>query len=163
MTEPPAGPRWLDDSQQKVWRAYLLASTLLQDRIDEDLRRQHGLSAVEYEILVRLSESDGQLRMAQLADSLAHSRSRVTHTVARMEDSGMVQRSESTVDRRGVVCRVTDRGMSVLRAAAPDHVETVRGALIDLATPADLAAFGRVMEAVCDTLVAGHPERETRP
>ena len=44
----------------------------------------------EYEILVRLSETpDHQLRMAQLAESLAHSRSRVTHTVKRLEDAGL--------------------------------------------------------------------------
>ena len=51
------------------------------------------LSLTEYEILVRLSERDGrQMRMAQLADALAHSRSRVTHTVARMERAGLVKR-----------------------------------------------------------------------
>ena len=67
--------------------------TLLFDRLDDDLRRQHDLSLAEYEILVRLSEREGgQLRMAQLADALAHSRSRVTHTVKRMEDGGLVER-----------------------------------------------------------------------
>ena len=49
------------------------------------------LSLTEYEILVRLSERpERQMRMAQLADALAHSRSRVTHTVARMEKAGLV-------------------------------------------------------------------------
>ena len=51
------------------------------------------MSLTEYEILVRLSERRAaQMRMAQLADALAHSRSRVTHTVARMEDVGLVTR-----------------------------------------------------------------------
>ena len=31
------------------------------------------------------------MRMAQLADALAHSRSRVTHTVTRMEKAGLVR------------------------------------------------------------------------
>ncbi|MBM9460733.1 winged helix-turn-helix transcriptional regulator [Nocardioides sp. zg-536] len=155
-------PRWLDAGQQKVWRSYLLGSTLLQDRIDEDLRRSHGLSGVEYEILVRLSEAEGRLRMAQLASSLAHSRSRVTHTVKRMEAAGLVQRCGSQEDRRGVVCQLTDHGYARLVAAAPGHVETVRSALIDLVSPEDLAAFGRVMDAVCDRLISAHPERELR-
>ncbi len=51
---------------------------------------------VEYEILVRLSESDGRMRMAQLADSLAHSRSRVTHTIKRMEEADLVERVRLT-------------------------------------------------------------------
>lgn len=155
-------PRWLDGEQQRTWRAFLLGTTLLLDRLDEDLRRDHGLSAVEYEILVRLSEADGRLRMAQLAASLAHSRSRVTHTVKRMEASGLVQRAGSKDDGRGVVCRLTDDGYAMLRTAAPSHVETVRQSLIDLVAPDDLAALGRVMDAVCDQLIDAHPERELR-
>ncbi|WP_364514093.1 MarR family winged helix-turn-helix transcriptional regulator [Nocardioides sp. LML1-1-1.1] len=155
-------PRWLDQEQQRAWRSFLLGTTLLMDRIDEDLRRDHGLSAVEYEILVRLSEADGQLRMAQLAASLAHSRSRVTHTVKRMEGAGLVQRAGSTEDGRGVICRLTDEGLEMLRTAAPSHVETVRQALVDVVPNDDLMALGRVMDAVCDQLIAAHPERELR-
>ena len=60
----------------------VIGTTLLMDRLDDDLRRTFDLSLTEYEILVRLSERPGrQMRMAQLADALAHSRSRVTHTV----------------------------------------------------------------------------------
>ena len=56
--------------------------------LDHDLRRTYNISLTEYEILVRLSETqDGQMRMANLADAIAHTRSRVTHTIARMEDA----------------------------------------------------------------------------
>jgi DNA-binding MarR family transcriptional regulator len=155
-------PRWLDADQQHVWRAFLLGTTLLTDRIDEDLRRLHGISAVEYEILVRLSEADGQLRMARLAAALAHSRSRVTHTVKRMESAGLVQRTDSPDDGRGVIAQLTAKGAKLLADAAPDHVETVRQYLFDLVDPADLAAMGRVMDAVSDRLISEHPERELR-
>ncbi|MFC7500984.1 MarR family winged helix-turn-helix transcriptional regulator [Nocardioides sp. CPCC 206347] len=158
----PAEPRWLDDEQQQAWRSFLLGTTLLLDRLDEDLRRDHGLAAVEYEILVRLSEAGGQLRMAKLAAALAHSRSRVTHTVKRMEGAGLVARCDSTEDGRGVVCQLTPTGAKMLETAAPSHVETVRQSLVDLVPAADLAALGRVMDAVCDQLIAGHPEREFR-
>ena len=67
--------RWLEDGQQRSWRALVMGTTLLFDRLDDDLRRTHDISLVEYEILVRLSERDGQMRMAALADALAHSRS----------------------------------------------------------------------------------------
>lgn len=168
MTEESAAlaagrePRWLDQDQQRAWRSFLLGTTLLLDRLDEDLRREHGLSAVEYEILVRLSEADGTLRMAQLAAALAHSRSRVTHTVKRMEAAGLVVREESPEDGRGVDCRLTAAGLDMLRTAAPDHVETVRQSLVDLVDDDDLKALGRVMDAVCDQLICAHPERELR-
>lgn len=140
----------------------MVGMTLLEDRLDADLHREFGISLTEYEILVRLSERDRRLRMAQLADSLAHSRSRMTHTVARMERSGYVERSVSPDDGRGIVCTLTDRGMALLEAAAPAHVQGVRDYLIDLVDPDDFAALGRVMNTVTDKLIAAHPEAEIR-
>ena len=162
MTDTPS-TRWLDDGQQRSWRALVMGMTLLTDRLDDDLRRAFGISLTEYEILVRLSERDGRrLRMAQLADALAHSRSRVTHTVTRLENAGLVQRSSSPDDGRGVICGMTEAGWELLRAMAPVHVEGVRDHLVDLVSGADLDAVGRVMDAVCDNLVAAHPEMEMR-
>jgi DNA-binding MarR family transcriptional regulator len=139
-----------------------MGTTLLFDRLDEDLRRTFDISLVEYEILVRLSERDGQMRMAALADALAHSRSRVTHTVTRMENAGLVRRSRSDEDGRGIIASLTDTGLDLLVRAAPTHVESVRAHLVDLVDDADFEALGRVMDAVADHLVAAHPEMEIR-
>ena len=139
-----------------------MGTTLLFDRLDDDLRRAHDISLVEYEILVRLSERDGQMRMAALADALAHSRSRVTHTVTRMEKAGLVQRSSSPEDGRGIVATLSDKGRDLLERAAHMHVTSVRTHLVDLATDADFSALGRVFDAVADHLVSAHPEMEIR-
>ena len=158
------GTRWLDADQQASWRAFAVGVTLLLDRLDADLQRAFGLSLTEYEILVRLSERpQRQLRMAQLADALAHSRSRVTHTVTRMERAGLVERTTSPEDGRGIVCRMTEQGYDVLVAAAHVHVTGVRDYLVDLVDPGDFAALGRVMDAVSDRLIACHPEMDIRP
>lgn len=158
-----AETRWLDADQQRSWRAFLLGTTLLFDRLDDDLRRRHGASMVEYEILVRLSEADdGRLRMAQLADALAHSRSRVTHTIKRMEDAGLVRRTDSPEDRRGVFAEISDDGRGLLEQMAPTHVAGVRAHLVDIAESDDLIAMGRLMNAVADQLIAGHPDAEMR-
>jgi DNA-binding MarR family transcriptional regulator len=158
--------RWLSAEQQRAWRAYLVGTTLLTERLDRDLREQHDLSLPEYEILVRLSEvPDRQLRMAELADSLSHSRSRVTHTVARMEAEGLILRTSCPSDRRGVIAEMTDKGFEVLREAAHTHVAGVREHLVDVADTADFAAVGRVFDSVADKLVGSseHPEADIRP
>lgn len=140
-----------------------MGMTLLVDRLDDDLRRGFGISMTEYEILVRLSEApDRRLRMAQLADALAHSRSRVTHTVARLEKAKLAQRSTSTEDGRGVVCTMTDAGWQLLTEMAHTHVAGVRDHLVDLVSAEDLEVVGRVMNAVSDNLIAAHPEMEIR-
>ncbi len=137
--------------------------TLLSDQLEDELREAHGLSLAEYEILVRLSESDErQLRMAQLAGALAHSRSRVTHTVSRMERRGLVERCNSPDDRRGVLARLTPAGWALLQEAAHTHVSGVRAHLVDLASDEDFEALGRVMNAVADQLIVGHPEMDIR-
>lgn len=142
--------RWLSDSEQRDWRSLLLGTAVLFDRLDRDLK-EYGLSLSEYEVLVRLSETPGRtIRMAELATAVQQSRSRLTHTVARLEHDGLVQRTPCEDDRRGVNATLTDAGYQVLVDAAPTHVESVRRALLDLAEPADFAAVGRVFRAVVD-------------
>ncbi len=163
MTANVTPTRWLDAEQQRSWRAYLVGTTLLMDRLDRDLRELHDLSMPEYEILVRLSEApDHRLRMAELADSVSHSRSRVTHTVARMEKDGLVTRSACVSDGRGVEAVLTDNGRERLEAAAPTHVEGVRQLLVDLAGEEDFAVVGRVFNAVTDKLIENNPAADIR-
>jgi DNA-binding MarR family transcriptional regulator len=142
----------------------MMGMTLLEERLDDDLRREFSMSLTEYEVLVRLSERPGRaMRMAQLADAMAHSRSRVTHTVARMQNAHLVVRSTSPEDGRGIVCTLTERGHDLLVEAAPVHVKGVRDYLVDLASTDDFAALGRVMNAVTDGLIECHPEADIRP
>lgn len=158
-----AQTRWLDPEEQRSWRGLVVGTTLLMARLDGDLRAAFNISLTEYEILVRLSERpDRQLRMAQVADSLAHSRSRVTHTVKRLEEAGFVQRSTTPEDGRGVVCTMTDAGWDVLEKAAHLHVTGVRENLVDLVGSDDFDALGRVMNTVTDHLICDHPEMDIR-
>lgn len=151
--------RWLTSEQQATWRAYILGAELLQHQLDRELREEHDLSFSEYEILVRLSEADGRrMRMAILADSMCHSRSRVTHTVARMQRMGLVDREASDVDGRGVEAVMTELGYTRLVEAAPTHVRGVRAHLVDLAEPADFDALGRIFNEVSDRLLRDKPE-----
>lgn len=146
-------PRWLTEEQQVVWRAFLDGMTRIQETLDADLRSR-GLDLAEYEILVRLSESENRsMRMSDLADAARQSRSRLTHTVTRMERKGLVTRAPAPADRRGVMATLTDAGFALLETAAPDHVTAVRAVLVDVVDEADYAALGRAMQAVTATPV----------
>src|SRR3954453_459625 len=163
MTVDTGEVAWLDEEQQRSWRGFLGGTTLLMDRLDRDLRDQHRLSLPEYEILVRLSEAeDGRMRMAMLADSVSHSRSRVTHTVSRMEAAGLVVRDACLSDGRGVEAVLTAEGRKALEEAAPTHVSGVRRLLVDLVDDEDFHAVGRVFNAVTDALIEGNPAMDIR-
>jgi DNA-binding MarR family transcriptional regulator len=126
------GTRWLDDDEQRTWRAFLTAHRLLFDRLERQLQRDAGLPHAYYEILVRLSEApDRTLRMSQLADSSLSSRSRLSHAVARLEAAGWVRRRACDEDRRGAFAELTPEGLAKLESAAPGHVEAVRTDLFD--------------------------------
>jgi DNA-binding MarR family transcriptional regulator len=153
-SQPDTQPqtRWLDAEEQAAWRSYIRATRLL----DEELRRgleDHGLSHPEYEILVRLSEAPGRaLRMSEIAGDVVSSRSRLTHTVARLERDGLVARRASSCDRRGVECALTDRGYALLEQAAHTHVEQVRTHLLDAMSREQFLALGRAMQQVASAL-----------
>ncbi|GAA1840401.1 MarR family transcriptional regulator [Microlunatus capsulatus] len=151
MPRVQTAPRWLDVEQQKVWRAYLLGSARLAERLDADLR-EFGLDLGEYEILVTLSEApDRRVRMSELAEAVHQSRSRLTHTVSRMENAGLVDRASCPTDRRGVWAHLSDEGFRLLEVAAPTHVEAVRRHFVEAMTPEDYAAVGRGFSAVLAT------------
>jgi DNA-binding MarR family transcriptional regulator len=164
MTSTATATRWLTAEQQKAWRTYLMGTTQLTVRLDRDLQERHDLSLPEYEIMVRLSETEGRrMRMSELADSLNHSRSRLTHTVARMERDGLLARSSCADDRRGINAELTDAGVRRLVEAAPTHVEGVRRHLIDIAAPEDLAVIERVFGAVAESICGERPWPGTYP
>jgi DNA-binding MarR family transcriptional regulator len=153
-TGPDANPRWLDQSEQQVWRSFLAATQLLGDRLDQELQRDSGIPHGYYEVLVRLSEVPGrQLRMSELALRSMSSRSRLSHAVARLEERGWVRRESCPTDRRGQLAVLTDAGFSALEAAAPRHVEGVRNHLFDQLTSEQVVQLGEIFGAVADHLM----------
>lgn len=148
-----SGTPWLTDAQQRSWRAFLGGVTVLMDSLDRDLRNQHGVSLSEYEILVRLSEAPNRtMRMAELADHVSLSRSRLTHTVTRLEQANILRRERCDDDGRGVQAVLTDHGLKLLRQAADTHIRGVQDHLIAHASSQELSAIGAVMERVLTDL-----------
>ena len=148
---------WLDDSEQRAWRAYLESTKVLFDALDRQLQRDCDIPHAYYEILVRLSEAPQRaLRMSELADATLSSRSRLSHAVARLEERGWVQRAECATDRRGQVATLTGAGFDVLAAAAPSHVASVRTYVVDALSRDQLAQLTEIGETII-ARVEGRP------
>ncbi|PZR51883.1 MarR family transcriptional regulator [Xylanimonas oleitrophica] len=148
-TQGEAEVRWLDDGQQRAWRAYLEGTARFVAALDRAHDSGSPLSLGEYHLLVQLSEQPGRtLRMSALADGLALSRSRLTHTVDRMERRGLVERQAVPGDRRGVNCVMTEAGWELLVRSAPLHVAAVRRLMVDVLEPEEFEVLGRAMGKV---------------
>ena len=152
--------RWLDDDQQRTWRALLTVAELLPRALDAQLQRDSGLSHAAYIVLAMLSESpDRSRRMSDLARRANQTQSRLSHTVSRLERRGWVRRERSADDGRGNVAVLTDAGWDVVRSAAPGHVAAVRAAVFDVLTPEQTRALEEALQRVVDRL---DPDRSLR-
>ncbi len=152
-TVPGVAQRWLDEEQQRIWRTWLSVTELLPRVLDAQLQRDAGLSHAAYVVLAMLSEAPGRSRrMTDLARRANQSQSRLSHTVARLEERGWVRRERSAEDGRGNVAVLTDAGWDVVRSVAPGHVEAVRAALFDPLTEEQTRALGDALQAVLDRL-----------
>ncbi|MFC8173206.1 MarR family winged helix-turn-helix transcriptional regulator [Streptomyces sp. NPDC057242] len=157
MTEP----RWLTDEEHHVWRAYLHATTLLEDHLDRQLQRDAGMPHVYYGLLVQLSQAPRRrMRMTELAKDAKITRSRLSHAVARLEKNGWVRRENCPSDKRGQFARLTDEGMEVLRKNAPGHVAAVRQALFDRLSADQVKQLGEIMRLMAEGLEPADPDAD---
>ncbi|MGS2642440.1 MarR family transcriptional regulator [Streptosporangium sp. LJ11] len=141
--------RWLDDDEQRTWRAFLAASQLVQEELDRQLQRDSGMPHAYYAVLVKLSEAPGRMmRMSELAAEVNSSQSRLSHAVKRLEERGWVRREPCAADKRVSWAILTDQGLAVLTAAAPGHVEAVRQTLFDRLDPEQLVQLAEICAAI---------------
>jgi DNA-binding MarR family transcriptional regulator len=145
--------RWLDETEQAAWRACLEVMRLLPNRLEDGLQERHGLTFTDYQVLVEVSESDEhRLRMTELAHRTQLSKSRLSHQIGRLERTGLVVRTQCPEDRRGQWVELTEDGWSVLRAAAPQHVEDVRELFFDPLDGLQAEVLAGALRAIADRL-----------
>jgi DNA-binding MarR family transcriptional regulator len=102
---------------------------------------EHGLSSVEFEVLIRLARSvDHQLRMTDLAAQTGLSTSGATRVVDRMERDGLVRRKACATDRRSSYAVVTEAGLTRLNETLPGHLELIEKWFTGLFQPGELRA-----------------------
>lgn len=141
--------RWLDEREQRAWRAFVALYTQLPTVLGRRMQRDSGLSGSDYQILVTLSESpQGRLRAFEIAEATMWEKSRLSHHLSRMAQRGLIERQTCSEDTRYADIVLTPAGRSAIEAAAPRHVSDVRSCFIDPLTPDQLDAFTDACQAV---------------
>jgi DNA-binding MarR family transcriptional regulator len=156
-----AEPRWLEPDEDVAWRSFVLATRLLWSQLERDLQRDAQLALTHYEILGLLAEMPGHaLSLSELALLLQVSPSRLSHALARLEETTWIRREMDGGDRRKWKAVLTEPGMAALREAAPAHVESVRTHVLDALTPAQVAQLGDISRALLAHLAPGFDPAE---
>jgi DNA-binding MarR family transcriptional regulator len=114
------------DAEFAAWRGFLRVHASVVRQLDADLEAEHELPLISYEVLTTLAEHPGgKLRMCDLADAVALSRSGLTRLVDRLSREGLIERAECASDARGAFAVLTDAGRQRQRSAQPMHRESI--------------------------------------
>ncbi|HLU45316.1 MAG TPA: MarR family transcriptional regulator [Natronosporangium sp.] len=117
---------------------------------------EHGLSLVEFEVLVRLARSpQRQLRMTELAGQVALTTSGITRVVDRLERRELVCRQACPNDRRGAWAVLTAAGEERLAAALPEHVALLERHFTGRFSPAELTLLTTRLRQIRDEVHPG--------
>ena len=157
MSTPPAAPDTTSFDDPRITAMGLLVEvyTGLMDRLSPQIG-EHGLSTVDFTVLVRLSRSQGQrLRMSDLAAQTSLSTSGVTRVADRLEKEGLVVRENCPTDRRALYAVLTRDGADRIGGVLPGHLDLLQRWLIDPLSERQLAGLLDGLRTVRDTANPG--------
>jgi DNA-binding MarR family transcriptional regulator len=114
------GRRGLD-----AWRALLEAHATLMRELQTDLVNKTGLDLNDFDVISQLAQAGGGLRMTELAARAFTSRSGLTRRIDRLVGEGLVSRTTTKADARGVVVTLTGAGFARVAETVPIHLRKV--------------------------------------
>ncbi|MCX5395504.1 MarR family winged helix-turn-helix transcriptional regulator [Streptomyces sp. NBC_00102] len=139
--------------RNETYFAFIEAANLLQALMEEQTKRDGGISYLQFVLLARLAGApDGRMRMTDLADSTVHSRSGLSYQGRLLEDAGLIERVPSTDDERSVTAVITETGHATLERVLPGHVEVVEQGMFSVLDDSQLDALSDGLTAVRDRL-----------
>ena len=152
--------------RNETFFAFVEAGNLLQLLMEEQLRRDGGISYLQFVLLARLADArGGRMRMTDLADSTVHSRSGLSYQAGRLEEAGLLQRLRASDDERAVTAAITDAGRDVLARVLPGHVDVVEQGMFSALDAEQVDALTVGLTLVRDrlrSLVPGSAERRRK-
>ena len=154
----------LKETQLRAYYALMDVVSLLRRGIEQQLRENADLTYVQFKMLacLGLDSPDGSLRMTELANEVVFSPSGLTYQAGQLEKMGLVERSPSPDDDRGVTVTITDAGRARLAQALPGHVAVLRALLFTPLTANDVGTLAALLEPVLDHMRGVQPRSARR-
>ena len=138
---------FLEPEEWQSWGAVMMLSRTVQQALDAEMQKAHGLAVTEFDVLITLFNApDHRLRMSVLAERVLLSPAGITHLVTRLERDGMVRREVDRDDRRKWFTVLTAHGNRTLRDARRTHNNVIRETLIAATSQAERRTLQRVWQ-----------------
>lgn len=148
----------LDIAEQRAWENYLDSALRMYATLNRSLTDSHKLTLGDVRLLEVLDRSaTGSVRMGDLAESLLALPSRVTRQIRRLEGLGLVERTSSPDDGRGVLASITDLGRETVGKAMVTYSQAVRVHFLNQLSRPQMAAMGESCRRIGTALRAAGP------
>ena len=134
----------------------VIRSAQLMRQRAEEILKPFGISFPRYELLAVLMFSrSGAMPMTKASARLHLPAASVTHSVAQLEKSGLVERSPDPKDGRGTLVSITDQGIALVSAATPELNRYFQALGLDAAELGQLKALLNKVRRVHGDVVEG--------
>jgi DNA-binding MarR family transcriptional regulator len=111
---------------------FIRAHAAVVRELSAELELEHGLTINDYEVLLRLARADDRrMRRVDLAEEVLLSPSGITRLLQGLERAGWVEKATCESDARVSYAKLTDAGLTKLRAAAKTHVAGIQRVFLD--------------------------------
>ena len=135
----------LSKRRLKMWIRLLGVTRGAEAHLREFLRVTHKTTLPRFDVMAALYRKRDAVTMSELSRMLLVSNGNATTVVDRLENDGLVLRTQSDADRRTVFVALTPAGLAQFEGLAADHERAV-GRVFGGLSEADLDALTDILK-----------------
>jgi DNA-binding MarR family transcriptional regulator len=139
--------RWMP-----AWMALVRTHARVWDRVEAQMRRDHGLTMARYDVLAQLNMAGGRLGLSDLASAIVLSPSGLSKLLDRMEQSDLIRRDPDLRDARSTFATITPKGRALVTKARASHHRFLQQVFGDALSRRDADDLARIMSNVHDAI-----------
>ena len=138
-------PDALSKRRLKMWIRLLGVTRVAESHLREFLRVGHSTTLPRFDVMAALYRRQGGVTMSELSRMLLVSNGNATTVVDRLENDGLVRRTQSDADRRTVFVALTPCGLAQFETLAAEHEREVTK-LFSTVTEADIETLTEILK-----------------
>lgn len=139
------------------WDAFLKSYKTVVGIIDKDLRREVGISLSEYEIIIKVVNAGGRIRLSDLSRQTLLSQSRISRKVDSLEQRGFLAREVAETRPRSSFAVTTETGEAVFHKTLQPFLRTYYRNFLNRIAPDDVPSLVRILGGLIEEKRAARP------
>ena len=148
----------MHDLDSRAWRAFHRIGTRLLPHLGRQVTKHSGISGAEYVVLVALFESiEPAINVNRLAVGLGWEISRISHQITRMQEVGLIKKTQSESDARSFEISITAKGRKIAESAIPLQSQEINHCFSEVLTKQQLKTLIEISEAISAHMKEHHP------